>query len=58
MLVENKKLEIKPSRNIDSSEVFGTTKKILVPSFSEKTEEIENISPSISFLQTVHLIIY
>ena len=49
MLVENKKLEIKPSRNIDSSEVFGTTKKILVPSFSEKTELVPNIDKSYVF---------
>ena len=38
MLIEDKKLEIKPNKNLDSSEVFGTSKKILVPSFSEKTD--------------------
>ncbi len=49
MLVENNKLDIKPNKNIDSSKVFGTKKKILVPFFEEKSDLVPHIDESYVF---------
>ena len=43
MLLENKNLNIRPHKNLDSSEVFGTKKKIMVPFFSEKSDLVPEI---------------
>ena len=43
MLIENNNINIKPKKQLDSSKVFGTSKKILVPFFSEKSELVPEI---------------
>ena len=49
MLVENNKLNIKPHKTIDSSKIFGTSKKILVPFFEEKSDLVPAIDESYIF---------
>ncbi len=43
MLIEKNNINVKPKKQLDSSKVFGTSKKILVPSFTEKSELVPEI---------------
>ncbi len=43
MLLENNNLTLDTPKLVDSSKVFGTSKKIMVPSFSEKTNLVPEI---------------
>ena len=49
MLVENKKLGNKPLKKLDSSKVFGTKKKIIIPFFSEKSDLVPEIDDAYVF---------
>ncbi len=49
MLLENSIISKKPSREIDSSKVFGTSKKIMVPCFDLKTDLVPTIDKSYVF---------
>ena len=49
MLLKNNNLDIKPSKNIDSSKVFGTSKKIIIPCFEEKSELVPEIDEGYVF---------
>ena len=43
MQVENNYIDIRPQKQLDSSKVFGISKKILVPYFSEKSELVPEV---------------
>ncbi len=49
MLVENNKLNMKPHKTIDSSKIFGTSKRILVPFFEKKSDLVPKIDESYIF---------
>tara|TARA_Y100000766_G_scaffold246564_1_gene227181 strand:+ start:562 stop:1530 length:969 start_codon:yes stop_codon:yes gene_type:complete len=49
MLLENNNLSLDPPQLIDSSKVFGTSKKILVPFFSEKSDLVPEIDDGYVF---------
>ena len=49
MLLENSKIDNKPIKEIDSSKLFGTTKKIMVPSFSQKSDLVPEIDKGYVF---------
>ena len=49
MLLENSKIDNKPIKEIDSSKLFGTAKKIMVPSFSQKSDLVPEIDKGYVF---------
>ena len=49
MLVENNNLILDAPKLIDSSKIFGTSRKIMVPFFSEKTDLVPEIDNSYIF---------
>ena len=49
MQVENNYIDIRPQKQLDSSKVFGISKKILVPYFSEKSELVPEVDEGYVF---------
>ena len=49
MQVENNDIDIRPQKQLDSSKVFGISKKILVPYFSEKSELVPEVDEGYVF---------
>ena len=49
MQVENNNINIRPQKQLDSSKVFGTSKKILVPYFSKKSELVPEVDEGYVF---------
>ena len=49
MLLEHNNLTLDPPKLIDSSKVFGTSRKIMVPFFSEKTNLVPEVDSGYIF---------